>query len=252
VKIAVAGGTGTVGALLVRELSERGHEVRALSRRSTDYPVDLRTGDGLDRALEQCEVVVDAVNNASPFGAAETLVAGSERLLGAERTAGVGHHVCISIVGCDRAPISYYKVKVQQERVCEHGPVPWTIVRATQFHELLAGVFGAAARWRLLPIVGARLQPVAAAEVARAVADVAADPPLRRRYAVAGPEIVDARELARRWQAVTGRRALRVPVAIPGKLGNALRDGALTAARPDVRGAVAFEQWLSDQRRGRG
>ncbi len=243
-RIAVAGGTGTVGALLVRELRERGHEVRALSRRSNAYPVDLRTGDGLDRALDGCEVVIDAVNNASPFGAAETLVAGSERLLGAEQAAGIGHHVCISIVGCDRAPISYYKVKVQQERVTEHGPTPWTIVRATQFHELLAGVFAAAARWRLLPSVGARLQTVTASEVAGAVANVALGPPLRRRYVVAGPEIVDGRELARRWQAVTGRRALRVPVAVPGKLGKALRDGALTAGRPDVRGAVTFEAWL--------
>jgi uncharacterized protein YbjT (DUF2867 family) len=243
VKIAVAGGTGTVGALLVRELTDRGHEARALSRGSSSFPVDLRTGDGLERALEGCDVVVDAVN-ASPFGAAATLVAGSERLLSAERAAGVGHHVCISIVGCDRAPMAYYRVKVQQERVCEHGPVPWTIVRATQFHELLAGVFAAAARWRLLPAVGARLQTVAASEVSRALADVAERPPLRRRYVVAGPEVVDGRELARRWQAATGRLALRVPVAVPGKLGKALRDGALTAARPDVRGAVTFEQWL--------
>ncbi|HEV3055929.1 MAG TPA: SDR family oxidoreductase [Solirubrobacteraceae bacterium] len=243
-RIAVAGGTGTVGALLLRELTGRGHEVRALSRRSSSFPVDLRTGDGLEHALEECEVVVDAVNSASPFGAAETLVAGSERLLNAERAAGVGHHICISIVGCDRAPMAYYRVKVQQERVCEHGPVPWTIVRATQFHELIAGVFAAGGRWRLLPSVGARLQTVAASDVAASLADVAVGPPLRRRYTVAGPEIVDARELARRWQAVTGRRALRVPVAIPGKLGKALRDGALTAARPDVRGAVTFEEWL--------
>jgi uncharacterized protein YbjT (DUF2867 family) len=243
-RIAVAGGTGTVGSLLVGELRKRDHDVRALSRGSFDFPVDLRTGDGLERALEGCDVVVDAVNNSSPLSAAATLVAGSERLLSAERGAGVGHHVCISIVGCDRAPMAYYNVKVQQERLCEHGPVPWTIVRATQFHELIAGVFAAAWRWRLLPMAGARLQPVAAAEVASAVADVAEGPPLRRRYTVAGPEVVDARELARRWQAVTGRRAARIPVAIPGKLGTALRGGALTAARPDVRGAVTFEEWL--------
>jgi uncharacterized protein YbjT (DUF2867 family) len=246
VKVAVAGGTGTVGALLVRELSDRGHEVRVLSRKSTSFPVDLRTGDGLDRALHECEVVVDAVNNMSPFGAAATLVAGSERLLNAERAAGVGHHICISIVGCDRVPMAYYRVKVQQERVCEHAPVPWTIVRATQFHDLIAGIFAGAAGWRLLPTVGARLQTVAASEVAGALADVALGPPLRRRYVIAGPEVVDAGELARRWQAVTGRRALRVPVAIPGRLGKALREGALTAARPDVIGAVTFEAWLRD------
>jgi uncharacterized protein YbjT (DUF2867 family) len=247
VRIAVAGGTGTVGALLVRELTDRGHEVRVLSRKSPSFPVDLRTGGGLESALHDCEVVVDAVNDMSPFGAAATLVAGSERLLNAERAAGVGHHVCISIVGCDRVPNSYYSVKVQQERVCEHGPVPWTIVRATQFHELIAGIVAGAASWRLLPTVGARLQTVAASEVAGALADVALGPPLRRRYTVAGPEIVDARELVRQWQAVTGRRALRVPVPIPGKLGKALREGALTAARPDVRGAVTFEAWLRDR-----
>ncbi len=248
--IGVIGGSGTLGAPLVAELRARGHTVRVLSRRSAEYPVDLTTGAGLGAALAGCEVVVDASNNSSARGAKATLVDGTARLLSAAGAAGVGHLVCISIVGCERAPMGYYKVKTEQERLVSEGAVPWSIVRATQFHELIAWAFGAAARFGVLPLPRARLQTVAAAEVAEAVAGVAESPPLRRRFEVAGPEVVELRELARRWRTATGRRALLVPVALPGRLGRALRDGALTNEHPDVRGTIRFQDWLvRDSRR---
>jgi uncharacterized protein YbjT (DUF2867 family) len=247
-RIAVAGGTGTLGTPTVDELRLRGHEVRALSRHAADYIVDLTTGAGLERALDGCEVVIDASNNSSPRGAAGTLVEGSRRLLSAGRAAGVGHHVCISIVGCDRTPLGYYGVKVSQEEVATASDVAWTIVRATQFHELIDFAFAAAARWRLLPVPRVPLQTVAAAEVARAVADVAERAPLGRRFEVAGPAVTDVRELARTWLTVMGRRVLRVPTPIPGKLGRALRAGTLTSSDPDVRGVETFEEWLKRSR----
>lgn len=242
-KIAVAGGTGTLGRLVVEEVRRRGHEARALSRHSPDYPVDLATGAGLEAALAGCEAVVDASNAIGK--AADVLVDGSRRLLAAEQTAGVKHHVCVSIVGCERVPMSYYAVKTGQERVVEGGAVPWSIVRSTQFHEFVAGLFAQGARWGVLPLLRAPLQPVAVAEAAAAVAEVALGSPLMGRLNVVGPEIVEARELARVWQQFAGRRGmLRLPIPLPGKLGRALRMGLLTEERPDVRGSLTFGQWL--------
>ena len=141
--------------------------------------------------------------------------------------------------------MSYFRVKAQQERVTEEGPVPWSIVRATQFHELALATLAAASRWGMLPVPTARLQTVACAEVARVVADVAEGTPQKERVEVAGPEVADARDLARTWRSVTGRRVALVPVPVPGKLGRALRAGVLTTAHPDVRGTITFADWLA-------
>jgi uncharacterized protein YbjT (DUF2867 family) len=244
-RIAVIGGTGTLGRHVCAELVTRGHEVRAIGRSSPDFPVDLTTGDGLDAALNGCGAVVDASNATSARRAAQVLVEGSQRLLAAEQRAGVGHHVCLSIVGCERVPMGYYKVKVDQERVVRQGGVPYTIVRATQFHELAAAALGAAGRYRVLPVPRIQLQTVAAAEVARVVSDVAAAPPGRERVQVAGPEVSSARELARTWRSVTGTPAVLVPIPLPGKLGRVLRAGGLTADDADVVGEITFADWLA-------
>jgi len=246
-RIAVIGGTGTLGRHVAGELRLRGHDVRVLSRHAPDYPVDLTTGAGLDVALAGCDSVVDASNNASRQ-AARTLVDGSLRLLAAEQAAGVAHHVGVSIVGCEKLAMGYFTVKAEQERVIEHGPVPWSLVRATQFHELVAATFESAGRWRVLPVPRAALQTMASAEVARVVADVAEGRPRLGRVEVAGPEVTDARDLARTWRSVTRRRALLIPVPLAGKLGRSLRGGALTNPRPDVRGVTGFAAWLEAAR----
>ena len=246
-RIAIAGGTGTLGSLVAAKLARRGHEVRALSRHAPEYPVDLTTGNGLADALAGCEVVVDASNNSSRH-AAQVLVAGTRRLLEAEHAARVRHHVCISIVGCELAPMGYYRVKTEQEKLAAQCPVPCSVVRATQFHELVLAALTAGGRWRVLPVPRARLQPIACAEVAGAVADVAEGAPRHGRLQVAGPQVTEARELARTWRSVTGRRAALIPVPLPGRLGRALRTGALTDERPDVRGTVTFADWLAARR----
>ncbi|PBC77157.1 uncharacterized protein YbjT (DUF2867 family) [Streptomyces sp. TLI_235] len=244
-RIAIVGGTGTLGHHVTEELRARGHEVRVLSRRSPEHPVDLTTGAGLAAALAGCDAVVDAANSRSAQGAERTLVDGTRNLLAAERAAGVAHHVCVSIVGCDRVPVGYYRVKTDQERAVTEGPVPWTVVRITQFHELLAEMFGLLGRWRLLTVPHARLQSIAAEDAARAVADAAEQPARLGRIEAAGPETTDARELARTWRAVTGRRALQLPLPLPGAVGRALRAGGLTTQRPDTRGTVTFADWLA-------
>jgi uncharacterized protein YbjT (DUF2867 family) len=245
-RIAIVGGTGTLGRHVVTNLAQRGHEVRVLSRSSPDFPVDLVSGKGLDAALADCAAVVDASNASSANRAAQVLVSGTGRLLTAEQQAGVSHHVCISIVGCEQVPIGYYRVKTEQEHAVERGPVPFSIVRATQFHELASAALAAAGKYRVLPVPRLRLQTVAAAEVARAVADVT-EGEARGRVQVAGPEVATARDLARTWRTLTGHTALLVPLPLPGKIGRALRDGALTAGHADVLGTVTFADWLAAQ-----
>jgi uncharacterized protein YbjT (DUF2867 family) len=242
-RIAIVGGTGTLGSHLTTELAARGHEVRVLSRSAPQYRVDLLTGVGLEFALSGCDVVVDASNNASRK-AAGVLVGGTRRLLAAEQAAGVRHHVGVSIVGCDQLPVGYYRVKTDQENLVTQGPVPWTIVRATQFHELVAKAFETAARFRVLPAPRALLQPISGAEVARYVAGVAEQPPRRERPAVAGPEVTELRTLARTWRSVTGRRLALLPVYLPGQVGRALRTGSLTTGQAESRGRVSFSAWL--------
>jgi len=241
--VAVVGGTGTLGRKVAAELEARGNQVRSLSRHAPEYRVDLTTGEGLGPALAGCDVVVDA-SNSSARKPAPILVDGSRRLLEAEAAAGVKHHVCVSIVGGGAVPIAYYRAKMDQERVVSQGAVPWSIVRSTQFHELVGTILTAAGRWRVLPMPRGVLQPVACADAARAVADVATGAPLTRCVTVGGPEVRELRDLARTWREVTGHRALLVPMAVPGTAGRALRSGALTAPRPDVRGTTDFADWL--------
>jgi uncharacterized protein YbjT (DUF2867 family) len=236
-RIAVAGGTGTVGSFIVSSLRSLDHEVRVLSRHSSTFPVDLSTGTGLAIALDGCDAVVDAAQ-----GGRQTLVDGSRRLLAAAREAGVGHHVCVSIVGCDLVPIGYYKLKTAQEAVVAAGDVPWTIVRATQFHELLASAFR---RLAVFPVPGLKLQTVSSHEVGAAVADFATQPARLARVEVAGPTVTTLRSLAEDYRRVAGRRMVLVPMPLPGRIGRALRGGALTSANPDVTGKVDFATWLA-------
>lgn len=247
-RVAVVGATGTAGAPIAAELERRGHEVRRLSRSSPTHPVDLLSGHGLDAALAGCETVIDASNAGPGSRSARTLlVEGGGRLIEAEERAGVGHHICLSIVGIERVPTGYYRVKLEQEGVVRAGPVPWSILRATQFHPLLAGGFAALARLRILPRAEVPLQPVDPAEVASAVADVAEEK-AGSFSTVAGPQVSTIAELARTWRDCIGSRALLVPLPLPGAAGRGLRAGGLTDPSPDRCGEVTFEEWL----RGRG
>jgi uncharacterized protein YbjT (DUF2867 family) len=172
---------------------------------------------------------------------------GGRRLLEAERRAGVGHHLAASIVGIDDVPLGYSRVKVEQEQVVREGGVPFTIVRATQLHSMLAALFCAAsARARVLPVGPARLQTVDAAEVAGLLADIAEAAPRDGVVTIAGPETRTLTDIARTYRASSERRrALLVPVVPPGRLGRKLRAGALTDPRPYRRGTTTFAQWLA-------
>jgi uncharacterized protein YbjT (DUF2867 family) len=246
-RIAVTGGTGTLGREVVRELTARGHEVRVLTRHAPGHPVDLTTGAGLEAALDGVEVVVDAAN-AGPARrpAAAVLVAGTARLLAAAARAGVEHHVGVSIIGIDRVPLPYYEVKLAQEAAIRGGGVPWTIVRATQFHSLLATAFSATARAGVLPGAAVPVQPVDEREVAELLADTAEAGPSGATTQFAGPEVRTLRELAHLWREQTGRRAAIVPVPLVGATARALRAGGVTH-RGAWTGRRTFDAWLRER-----
>lgn len=247
-KVAIVGGTGTLGAPLVADLLGRGDEVRALSRgrSGAEVPagaehrtVDLETGAGLADALAGIDAVVDAANARKQAEA--VLVEGTRRL--GEAAAGVGHHLLISIVGCDRVPMTYYRHKVAQEEALRAGAVPWTILRATQFHSLLAATFAAAARRRLRPAGAARLQPIDPEVVARRLGDAVHAGPAGRLPDLAGPEVRTLSELSRAWARANGRHLLPLPLPSIGKLGRALREGGLCNEEAACPGPT-FEEWL--------
>jgi uncharacterized protein YbjT (DUF2867 family) len=249
-RIAVVGGTGVLGSLVVGELVARGDEVRILSRRAparmpqgaSHRRIDLADGEGLSEGIEGMEAVVDASNELKKAEA--VLVEGTRRLLEAESAAGVDHHVAISIVGCDRTPWSYYDAKVAQEQAVSAGPVPWSTLRATQFHQLLSGTFGSAGRYRLAPVSRrVRLQPIDPAVVAKRLAEIAHAEPAGRVPDVAGPRVQTLSELSRAWRRHAGRRLLPIPAPIPGKLGRSLREGSL--CNPEAAaGGPTLAEWL--------
>jgi uncharacterized protein YbjT (DUF2867 family) len=185
--------------------------------------------------------VVDAAN--SQKGAKETLVAGTTRLLEVGARAGVRNHVAISIVGIDLVPVSYYEVKLAQERAVLAGEVPWTLLRATQFHQLVDSALASAARFGLRPTGKAKVQPIDPAVVAVRLADATLAAPAGRLPDLGGPRVQTLTELSATWAAARGKH--RIPLRVPawGKIGKALAAGALC----DELGAAPgedFEEWL--------
>jgi uncharacterized protein YbjT (DUF2867 family) len=242
-----------LGRPVVAELVRRGHDVRVLSRNpprlpqpgSTHHAVDLVSGAGLRDALAGVDAVVEAANTqGSGRKATPVLVDGTRRLLDAEALEGVGHHVAISIVGVDAVPLSYYRAKLAQERLVEQGPMAWSIVRATQFHELLDWIFTTTARARIVPAMGFPLAPVDPRVVARALADAAEAGPGGRLAPVAGPQAAPLRELAHDRARARGRRVLALPQPLARGMRRALAGGALVPGDEARTAGPSFAEWL--------
>ncbi|MFG3549883.1 SDR family oxidoreductase [Streptomyces sp. NPDC047725] len=239
--ILVTGGTGTLGRYVTERLRADGHEVRVLSRHAQPYAVDLRRGgSGLDAALDSVDTVVHCAS--TPRGgderAARNLIAGARR-------AGVRHLVDISIVGVDRVPLGYYRTKLAVERLVEGSGLGWTVLRTTQFHDLVARVLQALAKppVMLLP-AGVSDQPVEVREVAARLAELAADEPAGRVPDLGGPEVRTFPSLARAYLAATGRRRPVVNVPLAGTAYRALRSGGhLTPEHASGEGT--FEEYLA-------
>ncbi|MFJ2192660.1 SDR family oxidoreductase [Kitasatospora sp. NPDC087861] len=245
--VLVTGATGTLGREVVRLLVARGVAVRALSRRArsggdgVEWVVgDLVTGAGIAGAVAGVEVVVDCATTVGrkDVAAVRTLVAEAGK-------AGVRHLLYVSIVGVDRVPIPYYRAKLACERVVRESGLGWTVLRATQFHDLLLRIFDASARLPVFPVPGgARIQPVDVGEVAARVAELAGEGPAGYAPEVGGPRVRPYRELAEAYLRAAGRRRVLLPVRVPGTVGRALRAGGnLTPERAVGRGT--FEEALA-------
>lgn len=240
-----------LGRRVVEELARRGHAVRALSRRAPQHgvtgaehrAVDLTTGAGLRDALAGADALVDAANSKGR-GAATALVEGTRRLVEAAASEHVGHIVEISIVGIDEVPLSYYKAKLEQERAIEQGDVPWSIVRATQFHELLDWAFGTTARFGFVPSARFPIAPVDPAVVARVLADAVQGGPGGRVAEVGGPRSELLADLARAWVATTRRRVARVPLPMRRAMRESLAAGGLVPADGAILDGPSFAEWL--------
>lgn len=245
-KIVVIGGTGLIGKKVIPLLRERGHEAVPASPASG---VNTLTGEGLTEALTGAAVVVDVSNSPSFEDRAvlEFFETSGRNLLAAETAAGVGHHVALSVVGADRIPDSgYMRAKVAQERLIQGGKVPYTILRATQFFEFLGGIAGAGADGGMVRVPDAPMQPLAADDVAAALADVAVGPPANAIVELAGPEALPMAEFVRRALAASGDTRTVVADSQARYFGAALDARGLTpdGATPRI-GPTRFEGWLN-------
>lgn len=245
-KIAIAGGTGAVGAPTVEAVRGAGHDAVVLSR---SQGVDLVTGRGLDAALEGVDAVIDTANvsTLNAEAATEFFTTATGNLLTAAERAGVSHLVLLSIVGIDRMPYDYDAGKVAQERVVEASPVPWTIQRATQFHEFAAQMFAQAKLGPLHVAPRARTQPVAAAEVGERLADLASGAPQGRASDFAGPreEALDA--MVKAYARAKGHRGWVPSISIPTQQMKGMRAGLALPAPGAVLGRQSFAEWVATQ-----
>jgi len=243
-RIAVAGATGRIGRLTIAALDKAGHETVPLSRATG---VDAYSGSGLADALRGVDAVIDVINNPSQDMAEVVDFFGTttKNLLAAEELAGARHHVLLSIVGLDRGSgAPHYAGKREQERLVASGPVPWSIVRATQFHDFAAMVAGWTERDGTAMIAPLLVQPIAQADVAAALAEVAAGAPLGRRIDIAGPETQDLVDMARRTYAARGREVRLVPTW-RGPFGPDMAGEVLLPGEDARLGPTTFEAWLA-------
>ncbi|WP_109001596.1 SDR family oxidoreductase [Streptomyces rishiriensis] len=239
--ILVTGGTGTLGRLVTERLRADGHEVRVLSRRTPPYAVDLREGGALlDSAVAGVDTVVHCAS--SPRGGDERAAG---HLIAAARRAGVRHLVYISIVGVDRVPYGYYRAKLAVEKLVEESGLGWTVLRATQFHDLLVQAFQALARVPVLLLpAGVSAQPVEVAEVADRLAELAVGAPAGRAEDMGGPEVRTAESLARAFLKASGRRCAVLNVPLFGAAYRGFCSGGHLAPERAV-GKGTFEDYLA-------
>jgi len=244
-KIVVIGGSGLIGSKLVTKLREHGHEAVAASPASG---VNTLTGEGLAEVLEGASVVVD-VSNSPSFAdepVMEFFTTSTRNLLTYEAAAGVGHHVALSVVGCDRLPDSgYLRAKVAQEKLIKESSIPYSIVRATQFFEFVNRIADEATDGNTVRLPPVGFQPMAADDVASAVARVATSSPLNGIVEVAGPEQFRFDELIR--LGLSARKDPREVIADPHAryFGTELSERSLVPGDDAQLGETRFEDWLS-------
>jgi len=250
-KIVVIGGTGLIGSKVVSILRERGHEVMSASPSSG---VNTLTGEGLAQALAGAQVVVDVANSPSfeDKPAMDFFETSGRNLLGAEKTAGVKHHVALSVVGTDRLTGSgagslsgYFRAKLTQENLVKASGIPFTIVHATQFFEFAKNIAQSGTDGSTVRLSSVLMQPMAADDVAVAVAEVALDKPVNGLIEVAGPDQIRQDELVRQYLSATSDPRKVVTDDKPLYYGIEVNDQSLVPGPNPRLGKVHFKDWLS-------
>ena len=245
-KIVVIGGTGLIGSRVVASLARDGHDVFAAA---PNTGVDTLTGEGLDRALQGAEVVVD-VSNSPSFDdgpAMDFFQKAGRNIAAAEKAAGVRHHVALSVVGTERLQDSgYFRAKLVQEQMIAASPIPWTLVRATQFFEFLRGIAASASDGGSVRLSHARFQPMAAQDVSAAVAEAALAAPANGMIEVAGPQAYHLDELVGRVLAFDKdpRRVIADPEALYFNI--RLDDASLMPGLDARLGSTGFDWWIAN------
>ncbi len=244
-KIVIIGGSGLIGTKLVNKLRQLGHEVVAASPTSG---VNTITGEGLAEALAGAQVVVDVANSPSWEDKAvlEFFETSGRNLIAAEAAAGVGHHIALSVVGTERLLASgYFRAKMAQETLIKASPVPYTIVRATQFFEFVNGIAQSATDGQTVRLSPALVQPIVSDDVAAALVQVVVGTPLNGTAELAGPERLRLDELVRQFLGAH-RDARKVTTDVHALyFGIELNDQSLTPGNNPRIGPTRFEDWLS-------
>jgi uncharacterized protein YbjT (DUF2867 family) len=243
-KIVVIGGSGLIGKKVVNNLRQRGYEVVAASPSSG---VNTVTGEGLAEVLAGAQVVVDVAN--APVWEDKAVLEFFEKsgrnLLAAEEVAGVGHHVALSVVGTDRLLASgYFRAKMAQENLIKTSPIPYTIVRATQFFEFVGGIAQSATEGQTVRLPSAMMQPIVSDDVAAVVADVAVEEPLNGTIDLAGPEPIRMDELVRKYLSANHDVRTVTTDAHARYYGVEVNDQSLTPGDHPRLGKTRFEDWL--------
>ncbi len=245
-KIVVIGGTGLIGSKVVEILRAKGHDVLAAA---PNTGVDTISGAGLGEALEGAAVVVDLANSPSFEDQAvmEFFQTAGRNLAAAEKEAGVGHHIALSVVGTDRLPASgYLRAKLAQEGLIRASGIPFTIIHATQFFEFIRGIAQSATDGNVVRLPNARFQPMAARDVAAEVAMAALQPPLNGMREIAGPGIFRMDELVAR--VLDHDRDPRQVIGDSGAtyFGTKLDDTSLLPGPGARIGQTGFDWWLAN------
>src|SRR6516165_5912223 len=249
IKVVVIGGTGLIGKKVVMNLGQRGHEVVAAS---PSTGVNTVTGEGLAQALAGAQVVVD-VSNAPNWEDNAVLAffeTSGRNLLAAEAAAGVRHHVALSVVGTDRLLGSgYFRAKLAQEKLIKASPIPYTIVRATQFFEFVGSIAQFSTEGQTVRLPPILMQPIAADDVAAVMAAVALAEPLYGTFDLAGPELIRQDDLVRQFLNATGdaRTVITDPKAL--YFGITVNDQSLTPGDHPRLGPTHFKDWLASRSR---
>jgi len=251
--VLVTGGTGTLGRDVVMLLRQSGHRARILSRNPRGHvdavQGDLKTGAGLSKALAGMDAIVHAASaTREPMALRATDVRGTRRLLELARDANIGHFVYISLVGIEGVAYPYYRIKIAAETLVREGKVPWSILRATQFHSFMESTLRAFARLPGMLAIpfGWQFQPVESREVARRVVDVVLDKPAGMLPDFGGPQVRDFKSIGESWLAARKERRRLMNLWLPFKASRQVAEGRLTC--PEHKdGLVTFDQYLAEK-----